>query len=140
MQNSWKVNKRLSLETGSQTHRVSASAVDARPAGVAQFDCGVTRSDISTDEVVDLETDQSSVSHGTMYSAFNTASLYRSAAYASGNTVGCVVIGDNMGLATIQTAITPDALGEVKLEARGVTARFQWVLVVGRSNTGAGGN
>jgi hypothetical protein len=128
-----------SLETGSQTHHVSASAIDARPAGVAQFDCGVTRSDISADEVVDLETDQASVSHGTMYSAFNTASLYHSAAYASGDNVGCVVIGDNMGLATIQATITPDALGEVRLEARGVTARFQWVMVVGRSNTPSGG-
>jgi hypothetical protein len=98
------------------------------------------KSDISTDEVVDLETDQAAVSHGSLIAAFDSAKLYRSAAYASGNSVGCVVIGDNMALATIQGAITPDALGEIKLEARGVTARFQWVLVVGRSNTPPGQN
>ncbi len=139
VQMSYRVDK---VEAGGQTHVVSAQMADVRPAGVAGFECGVVRTDIGTaGDVVDLETDQSAVSHGTMIGAFDSARLYRSAAYASGATVGCVVIGDNMPLATIQNSITPDSLGTVKIGARAVTARYQWVLVVGHSNDpGSGGS
>ena len=64
-------------------------------------------------------------------SAFNSASLYKAAAYNSGNTVGCTVIGDNHALGAVQAPITPDALPSIALTARAATARFQWVLVVG---------
>ncbi len=110
-------------------------ASDTRPAGVSSFECGVVKSDVgSTDEVVDLETNQGAVSHGTMIGAFDSARLYRNAAYMTGTSVGCVVIGDNMQLAAVQNTLTPDSLGTIKLSARAVTARFQWVLVVGRAN------
>ncbi len=129
------------VETGSQTHIVSAQMSDVRPAGVAGFDCGVVKSDLGTaGEVVDLETDQSAVSHAAMIGAFDSARLYRSAAYATGATVGCVVIGDNMPLATIQNSLTPDSLGNVKITARAVTARYQWILIVGHPNSTAAGN
>ena len=138
VQTSYRVD---SLATGSPLHSVTTLGIDSRPAGVAQFECGAVKSDTgSQGEVVDLNTDLATVSNPSIVPAFNSAALYRSAAYASGNTVECVVIGDNMQLAAMQSTITPDALGTVKLSARAVTARFQWVLVVGRSNTPGGGN
>jgi hypothetical protein len=127
---SYRIDK---VETSSTTHIVAARAVDSRPAGVASFECGVVRSDVGgNDDVVDLETNQSSTSHGVMVPAFSSASLYRAAAYATGINVGCTVIGDNMPLGTAQGTITPDALGTIAIGARSVTARLQWVLVVGR--------
>ena len=129
---SYRVDK---LESSTATHMVVADAIDVRPAGIAQFECGVVRNDNGTGDIVDLNTDQASTSQGTMnVDAFNSAGLYRSAAYSSAGSVGCTVIGDNMGLATVQANITPDALGEIAVGARGVTARFEWVLVVGRAN------
>jgi hypothetical protein len=137
VQMSYRVDK---VEPGSQTHIVSAQMFDIRPAGVAGFDCGVVKSDLGTaGEVVDLETDHGAVSQPAMIGAFESARLYRSAAYASGATVGCVVIGDNMALATIQDSITPASLGSVKITARAVTARYQWILVVGHGNATGGG-
>ncbi len=138
VQMSYRVDK---VETGGPTHIVSAQMVDVRPAGVAGFDCGVVKSDIGTaGEVVDLETDLSAVSHVAAIGAFDSARLYRSAAYASGATVGCVVIGDNTALAAIQGTLTPDSLGTVKVTARAVTARYQWVLVVGHANATSAAN
>jgi len=133
VETSYRVDK---VETGSPLHSVTTLAEDTRPAGVAQFECGAVKSDTGTSgEVVDLNTDQATVSNPSIVPAFNSASLYRSAAYAAGSTVECVVIGDNMQLAAMQSSITPDALGTVRLSARSVTARYQWVLVIGRSNT-----
>ncbi|MFT3697122.1 MAG: hypothetical protein QM831_28525 [Kofleriaceae bacterium] len=126
------------IETGSQTHVVSALATDTRPAAVTTFECGVRKTDVDDNENVLLSTDNGQVTHGSMVEAFNSASLYREAAYMSGQNVGCTIIGDNMELGTIQNTLTPDALGTIKLTGRGVTARFQWVLVVGRSNSGGG--
>src|SRR3569833_3948577 len=129
VQSSYRVDK---VEASSTTHIVSALAIDQRPAGVSSLECGVVKSDDGTaGEVVDLETDQSAVSHAAMIGAFDSARLYRNAMVMTGTTAECVVIGDNTSLAAVQSTIT--------LTARAVTARFQWVLVVGRSNTGTGG-
>jgi hypothetical protein len=128
---SYRVDK---VETSATTHIVAVAARDSRPAGVASFECGVVRNDVGgNDDVVDLETNQGATSHGVMGQAFSSASLYRAAAYATGINVGCTVIGDNMPLGTTQGMMTPDALGTVSLGARAVTARFQWVMVVGRN-------
>jgi hypothetical protein len=45
-----------------------------------------------------------------------------------------------MALATVQNSLTPDSIGQVKLTAQGVTARFQWAMIVSRSATGTGPN
>lgn len=136
VQASYRVDK---VETSSTTHIVSALAIDKRPAGVSSFECGVVKSDVSTDEIVSLETDQGAVSHGAMVGAFDSARLYRTAARLTGVNVDCTVIGDNMPLAVITNTLSPDSLGTVKLTGRAVTARFQWVLVVGRPNDTGGG-
>ena len=133
VQTSYRVDK---LESGSPLHSISALGVDSRPAGTASYECGVVKSDVSSDgEVVNLITDQANMSNPALVEGFNTASLYRNATYATGATAECAVIGDNNPLATMESTITPDQLGVVKVSARGVTAKYQWVLVVGRSNT-----
>jgi hypothetical protein len=130
LETSYRIDK---VEASSQTHLVGATAKDTRPAGVASFECAVVRSDVGgLSDIVDLETNQGANSHVTMGAAFSSASLYRSAASSTGTMVGCTVIGDNMPLATVQGSITPDALGQIALAARSVTARYQWVLVIGR--------
>jgi hypothetical protein len=130
VETSYRVDK---VEASSTTHLVGTQAKDTRPAGVAQYECAVVRSDVGgLDDVVDLETNQGTSSHSTMGAAFSSASLYRSVTSITGVTVGCVVIGDNMPLATVPGSITPDALGQIALAAQSVTARYQWILVVGR--------
>src|SRR3569833_1992724 len=77
VQSSYRVDK---VEASSTTHIVSALAIDQRPAGVSSLECGVVKSDDGTaGEVVDLETDQSAVSHAAMIGAFDSARLYRNA-------------------------------------------------------------
>ena len=137
VQASYRVDK---VEAASTTHIVSALAIDQRPAGVSSFECGVVKSDVSTDEIVSLETDQGVVSHGAMTGAFDSARLYRTASRLVGANVDCTVIGDNMPLAIITNTISPDSIGTIKLTARAVTARYQWVLVVGRPNDTGGPN
>lgn len=119
------------LETGATTHLVAVHAHDPRPAGVASFECGVVHADSGTGDVVDLETNQNTSTTHALGSAFNSASLYTAAAYASGNNVGCTVIGDGASLGAVQAPVTADAEPSVALTARAVTARFQWLLVVG---------
>ena len=125
---SFRVDK---LETGATTHLVAVHAHDPRPAGVASLECGVVHADSGTGDVVDLETNQSISSSPAVGSAFDSAALYQAAAYDSGNSVGCTVIGDGRALGAVQAPVTPDALPSIALTARAVTARFQWVLVVG---------
>jgi hypothetical protein len=130
VETSYRVDK---LEASATTHLVAAGARDTRPAGVASFECGVVHSDVGgAEDVVDLETNQGANSHSVALTAFDSARLYRAAASSTGTTVGCTVIGDNMPVGTVQGSITPDALGQVSLAARAVTARYQWLLVVGR--------
>jgi len=122
------------LETSATTHQVSTRGLDSSPAGMASFECGVTNSDVGISEVVAVETNLNSMSHPAAIEAFASESLYEGVAYASGVNVGCTVIGDNMQVGTTQAPISPASLGTVGVGVRAVTARFQWVLVVGRSD------
>ncbi|MBV8758256.1 MAG: hypothetical protein JO257_13300 [Deltaproteobacteria bacterium] len=126
---SYRIDK---LETTATTHLVAVHAHDPRPAGVASLECGVVHADSGTGDVVDLETNQNTATTRALGSAFNSASLYQAAAYASGNNVGCTVLGDGHALGAVQAPVTADAEPSVALTARAVTARFQWILVVGR--------
>ena len=125
---SYRIDK---IETTATTHLVAVHAHDPRPAGVSSLECGVVHADSGTGDVVDLETNQSTSAQPAMGSAFNSASLYQAAAYDSGNSVGCTVLGDGHALGAVQAAVTPDAVPAIALTARAVTARFQWILVVG---------
>jgi hypothetical protein len=120
------------IETASSTHKVIVRGFDSSPVGRANFECGVITSDAGTGDVVALETDLDNTSTDAQIPAFSTASLYQSAAYATNASVGCAVVGDNMPVGTTQDAISPASLGTAALGVRAVTARFEWVLVVGR--------
>ena len=121
------------LDTSIVTHLVAVRATDPRPAGVAQFECGVVHSDQGTGgDVVDLETNLNTASTSATKSGFDTASLYELAAASSAGQVGCTVIGDGAGLGAVQAPITADSLATASLAAQGVKVRFQWVLVIGR--------
>jgi len=127
------------LESSATTHKVGARGFDSSPAGVANFECGVITSDVGTGDVVALETNLNGTSAQAQIPAFSTAALYEDAAYATNASVGCTVIGDNTPVGTTQDQISPASLGTAALAVRAVTARFQWVLVVGRPTTGTGG-
>jgi hypothetical protein len=120
------------LETNTPTHLLAIAANDPRPAGVAQFECGITHSDVGTgSNVLDVQTNLNVGSTPTS-AGFDPASLFELAAYSTAGNVGCTAIGDGAGLGATQAPITPDSLATAAIGARGVKARFQWVLVVGR--------
>ncbi|HEY3801150.1 MAG TPA: hypothetical protein VGL61_01035 [Kofleriaceae bacterium] len=127
-----------SINSGSTEHKVVVRGYDSSPAGVASFECGVVTADVGSDEVVALETNLNGTSSEAMQPAFSTEPLYESGAYATNANVGCTVIGDNMVVGTTQGAISPASLGTGALGIWAITARFQWVLVVGRpTSTGS---
>jgi hypothetical protein len=119
------------LESSSTTHLVAVHATDPRPAGVAQFECGIVHTDVGTGDVIDLATNLNAASMG-VTDGFNPASLYTVGAYSTAGAVGCSAIKDQAALGVVQVPVTPDALATAALGARSVKARFQWVLVVGR--------
>jgi hypothetical protein len=125
---SYRIDK---LETSSQTKLVGVYGIDPRPAGVAQAQCYVTTNDVDQTQRVVVETNTSAMNQATT-AAFTTANLYRASAYIRGTMAGCVVLSNGNPLATLQTGITPDQLSQIALTARGTSARFQYIIVVGR--------
>lgn len=119
------------VETGATDHFVVVGASDPRPAGVATLECGLDHNDAGVSDQVSLQTNLSSAQQPAQ-NAFSTASLYEIGAYASGGSVGCTALGDGAALGVVQAQISPDSLTSIALGARAVTARYEWVLVVGR--------
>ncbi len=119
------------VETSSTDHFVIVGGSDPRPAGIATMQCGLDHNDTAMSEQVNLQTNLAGA-QSPATNAFNTASLYEIGAYASGTTVGCTALGDGNAIGVVQAQISPDSLTSIALGARGVTARYQWVLVVGR--------
>lgn len=124
---SYRIDK---LETSATQHLVALFLNDPRPAGVASAQCGVTKADVTMNELVVVETNQGAMSQ-MVSGAFDSADLYHAGAYVSGINAGCSVIGNDTPLGTVQASITPDQLSSIALTARAVTVRFQYVLVVG---------
>jgi hypothetical protein len=112
-------------------HIVALYMSDPRPAGVASMSCGVTKADGGAGELVLIETNQSAMNQ-LVSGAFDSANLYRAGGYVTGNRAACSVIANNTPLGTVQASITPDQLSSISLTAKAATARFQYVLVVGR--------
>ena len=113
---------------------------DSSPAGMANFECGVTTTDLDpTMPIVALATNLDTASTPALGSAFSTNSYYESAAYETAANVQCAVVGDNQALGAAQDEITPASLGTAAIGVRATDVRFEWVLVVGRPNqTGSG--
>lgn len=118
------------LETGASDHFVVIGGSDPRPAGVATMQCGLDHNDTTSAESVLIQTNLNNAVSPTT-KAFNTASLYTLGAYDTGNSVGCTALGDGTALGVVQAPISPDSLTSIALGARAVTARYEWVLVVG---------
>ena len=119
------------VETGSSDHFVIVGGSDPRPAGVATMQCGLDHNDTTASDQVSLSTNLSGAM-APAQKAFDTASLYEIGAYAHTGSVGCTALGDGAALGVVQAQISPDSLSSVALGARAVTARYEWVLVVGR--------
>jgi len=120
------------VENSSPRHLVAVYADDPRPAGTATVQCGVARADSSTADLVFVQTNSGTMSQMTVDPVLLTTKTYRASAYMSSARAGCVVIANNMQLGIVQASITPDDLSTIALNAQSVTARFQYVLVVGR--------
>lgn len=125
---SYRIDK---VESSSTQHLVHVIGKDPRPAGVSSMECGVTHTDGGAGDLVIVDTNQSSMILP-VTNAFDSARLYRAGGYVSGITAGCSVLGDGSPLGTVQASITPDQLTSVGLTAQGVTARYQYILIVGR--------
>ncbi len=129
IQAAYKVDR---VENTATTHVVAVYAEDPRPAGVSKMQCGVSRADTAAADLVVVTTNLGAMSQPTIDPALLTSKTYRAGAYVEGTRAGCSVIADNTALGTVQTTITADDLSSVALTARAVTARFQYVIVVGR--------
>lgn len=129
IETAWRIDR---VETGSTDHLVGVGGSDPRPAGVASMDCGLDRNDQTVADEVALVTNQSSGDKVESTSLFDTAKLYQIGAYAAGGTVACTAVADGNALDIVQAPITPDGMAAIQLEARAVTVRFEWILVVGR--------
>ncbi len=119
------------VETGSTDHFVVVAGSDPRPAGVASMSCGLARNDLTASDLIDLQTNLSS-GQQTIANGFDSARLYEVGGYATGGMVACTAVDDSTAIGVVQAGITPDSLGAISLGAQAVTARYEWVLVVGR--------
>jgi len=128
------------VDSAATEHKVIVRGYDSRPAGVANFECGVVTADVGSNEVVALETDMNGTSQTALAPAFSTEPLYESAAYSTNANVGCTVLGDDKPIGTTQGAITPASLGTAALGVWAIHARFQWLLVVGRPQSVGSGS
>jgi hypothetical protein len=120
------------LEADATDHFVVVGGSDPRPAGVAKMECGLDHNDTTSSDTVTLTTDQGGMT-APATNAFNTASLYEIGSYQNGTTVGCTALRDGTAVGVVQAPISPDSLTSIALGARAVTARYGWVLVVGRN-------
>lgn len=119
------------VDPSASDHLVVVGGSDPRPAGVATMECGLEQNDTAMTTQVTLTTNLSGAG-APATNAFNTASLYEIGAYDTGANVGCTALGDAQAIGVVQAQISPDSLTSIAIGARGVTARFQWVLAVGR--------
>lgn len=106
------------------------SAIDRRPAGVAVVQCGGARAG-GIDSVL-LDTD-AGASAQPLENLFDPASRYRVAQKIENTQAGCAMIADAT-TGAVQATTGGEAPTEGGLVAKGVTARFQYLLVVQRPN------
>lgn len=105
---------------------------DERPAGGSEIRCSGTRTG-GTDRLI-LITDTMS-STATFADLFDAASLYRVTLKLDRTEAGCAMIADDEEGAA-QATTGGEAMNRAGLVARGVTARFQFLLVVQRDSSG----
>lgn len=105
-------------------------AIDRRPAGVAAILCGGARAGGMDNLLLDTDTGASSK---LLAGLFDPASLYRVALRLEGAQAACALQADAV-MDAVQASTGGEAPSEAGLAIRGVTARFQYLLVVQRPN------
>jgi hypothetical protein len=117
------------VDTAASTSYVGVTAVDRRPAGVAAVSCGGQRAGGADSLLLDTDTGAAAKP---LANLFDTASRYRVAEKLENVSAACSMIADNeQGAAQQNTG--GNAPTEAGMFVRGVTARFQYLLVVQRA-------
>ena len=120
------------VDAASTQNLAGVIGVDERPAGGSQIKCSGSRS--GTMDRLLLVTDSGSGQTDFM-DLFDSASLYRLTLKLDRTEAGCAMIADEeMGAA--RAATLGEAMNRAGLFARGVTARYQYLLVVQRGSSG----
>lgn len=108
--------------------RVGVTALDRRPAGITEITCGGSRAG-GIDSVL-LQTD-TGASAMPLLDLFEPASLYQVAERIDNAFGQCAIVADERGGAVEQSTLG-ESPSEGGVFVRGVTARFQYVLVIQR--------
>jgi hypothetical protein len=118
------------LDPQATSRRAGIVAVDQRPAGGSDITCAGVRGGDNVDALT-LDTTVSASSDMFLTSLFDTGGLYRATLKVDNATAGCALVAD-----TETGAATTNTIGEASnqggLTVRGVTARFQFLLVTQR--------
>lgn len=117
-----------SVDGAATQARVGVMASDRRPAGITEISCGGSRAG-GIDSVL-LQTD-TGASAQPLLDLFAPASLYRVAERIDGALGQCAMVADERGGA-VQQGTSGESSSEGGLFVRGVTARFQYLLVIQR--------
>jgi hypothetical protein len=116
------------VDAAATQNRAGVTAIDIRPAGMSVVTCGGSRSG-GTDSVL-LDTDAGASSQA-FTNLFDPASLYRVAERIDNAQGACAMIADAQTTA-VQQATLGEKPSQGGLVVRGVTARFQYLLVIQR--------
>lgn len=117
--------------TGNATATVAVAARDKRPAGTVLYECGVTESGGA--QAVSVSTDVGT-GGAPATGLFDTADLFQVGFLVDGGQAACAVVANANADARKSTS-TQDGgnlMTEAGLDVAFATARFQWVMVVGR--------
>jgi hypothetical protein len=119
---------RIDNVDGGTEHDVDVTAADPRPAGGTTLICGSQRT--LNGDSISLVTTEGGGSKP-LTDLFNTASLYQVVADVQGAQSACAIVTDH-DMGAVQAMISGDTLSQAGLSIKGVTARFEYVLVVSR--------
>lgn len=119
------------IDPDATSRRSGVVAVDQRPAGGSDVTCAGVRGGDGTVDALSLDTTVNAASDMFLTSLFDTAGLYRATLKIDNAIAGCALVSDTeTGAATANT--TGEAANQGGLTVRGVTARFQYLLVTQR--------
>jgi hypothetical protein len=117
------------IADGATTADAGVVGVSQLPLGTTVARCGGSRTATAGDRLR-LETNNG-VNTKIASDLFDPASLYRVAEQLEGGTANCALIGDKE-TAVLQGNTNGEEMNRVGVYARGATARFAYVLVIGR--------
>lgn len=117
------------VTAGNATPSVSTVTRDKRPAGETLMTCGVAK--VSGTERVQISTGVESMNAiGT--NLFDPASLYLLGFSIEGGQTACAVVANAQTMKSTSARAAGEQMTEAGLDVANATARFQWVMVIGR--------